>query len=91
MTDKVTDAFLECIINGDEPVWSEAHDMAVELILRRRDELGSGQPCATCGKNRHTPLRRDDMGGYVCLQCVDERLTKLASMAKRIAEAMHGR
>lgn len=30
--------------------------------------------CAGCGKHKHTPLRRDEMGGYVCLTCIDKRL-----------------
>lgn len=87
MTDAVTDMFLDCIVKGDEAVWSEQHDMAVELI-RLRLMTGEGTPCACCGINKHTPLRRDDMGGYVCLTCVDARLTMLAGMARRLAEAL---
>jgi hypothetical protein len=30
--------------------------------------------CAGCAEDKHTPLRRDEMGGYVCLKCVDKRL-----------------
>jgi hypothetical protein len=30
--------------------------------------------CAACGQDKHTPLRRDEMGGYVCLVCIDKRL-----------------
>lgn len=33
--------------------------------------------CAGCGKRKHTPLRVDGMGGYVCLTCIDERLEEL--------------
>ena len=32
--------------------------------------------CAGCGKEEHTPLRRDEMGGYVCLTCIDKELDK---------------
>lgn len=32
--------------------------------------------CAVCGEHKHTPLRRDDMGGYVCLTCIDKELSK---------------
>jgi hypothetical protein len=40
---------------------------------------GSGHgPCASCLKDRDLPLRRDDMGGYVCLTCTDKRLSALA-------------
>lgn len=31
--------------------------------------------CAGCGQHKHTPLRRDDMGGYVCLTCIDKELS----------------
>lgn len=33
--------------------------------------------CAGCGKHKHTPLRNDEMGGYVCLTCIDKELTRL--------------
>lgn len=33
--------------------------------------------CAGCGKHKHTPLRIDAMGGYVCLTCIDKRLSGL--------------
>lgn len=50
-------------------------------------DKGQGEPvtysstqatnCAGCGKCKHTPLRVDGMGGYVCLTCIDERLEEL--------------
>jgi hypothetical protein len=33
--------------------------------------------CAGCGEYKHTPLRIDAMGGYVCLTCIDRRLSTL--------------
>lgn len=33
--------------------------------------------CAGCGKHKHTPLRIDAMGGYVCLTCIDQQLGSL--------------
>ena len=30
--------------------------------------------CAGCGEYKHTPLRIDAMGGYVCLTCIDKKL-----------------
>ncbi len=30
--------------------------------------------CAGCGEYKHTPLRIDEMGGYVCLTCIDRKL-----------------
>lgn len=33
--------------------------------------------CAECGEHKHTPLRIDAMGGYVCLTCIDHKLGSL--------------
>jgi hypothetical protein len=33
--------------------------------------------CAGCGDYKHTPLRVDAMGGYVCLTCIDNKLGML--------------
>jgi transposase len=33
--------------------------------------------CALCGEDKPTPLRRDDMGGYVCLACVEKKLDQV--------------
>jgi hypothetical protein len=33
--------------------------------------------CAGCGEHKHTPLRIDAMGGYVCLTCIDQKLGAL--------------
>ena len=33
--------------------------------------------CAECGEHKHTPLRIDAMGGYVCLTCIDKKLGSL--------------
>lgn len=30
--------------------------------------------CAVCGVEKHTPLRVDRMGGYVCLSCISVEL-----------------
>lgn len=32
--------------------------------------------CAGCGEHKHTPLRVDWMGGYVCLTCIDKEMEK---------------
>jgi len=34
--------------------------------------------CAVCGQDKHTPLRNDNMGGYVCLTCIDKELFRQA-------------
>lgn len=41
--------------------------------------------CAVCGKRKHLPLKRGEMGGYVCLACVDAKLDEYAK-ASEIAE-----
>ncbi len=33
--------------------------------------------CAVCGNREHLPIRNDAMGGYVCLTCIDNELTRL--------------
>jgi hypothetical protein len=35
--------------------------------------------CARCGEHKHTPLRIDWMGGYVCLTCIDKELESRGS------------
>lgn len=44
--------------------------------------------CGGCGKHKHTPLRVDWMGGYVCLTCIDEKLEALyeADQAGQVPE-----
>ncbi|KVT65644.1 hypothetical protein WK55_31305 [Burkholderia ubonensis] len=34
--------------------------------------------CAQCGEHKHTPLRIDWMGGYVCLTCIDREFESRA-------------
>ncbi|WP_337223579.1 hypothetical protein [Pseudomonas aeruginosa] len=55
--------------------------------LRSRWTYASTQStnCAGCGEHKHTPLRVDWMGGYVCLTCIDEKLEALHG-----AQAQHG-
>lgn len=36
--------------------------------------------CASCLVDKPTPLRRGEMGGYVCLTCVDQRLDSYAAL-----------
>lgn len=55
--------------------------------LRSRWTYASTQStnCAGCGEHKHTPLRVDWMGGYVCLTCIDEKLEELHG-----AQVQHG-
>ncbi|MDE2097626.1 MAG: hypothetical protein KGL39_10295 [Patescibacteria group bacterium] len=39
--------------------------------------------CAVCGQHKHTPLRNDEMGGYVCLTCIDAELQRLQAAGVR--------
>jgi hypothetical protein len=36
--------------------------------------------CAVCGNRKHTPLRNDTMGGYVCLTCISIELERLQAL-----------
>jgi formylmethanofuran dehydrogenase subunit E len=40
--------------------------------------------CAGCGEHKHTPLRNDEMGGYVCLTCIDKELERLQELERSI-------
>jgi len=40
--------------------------------------------CAWCNNRKHTPLRRDEMGGYVCLTCIDKRLDRLTKALETV-------
>lgn len=37
--------------------------------------------CAGCGQHKHTPLRIDRTGGYVCLTCIDRELERVVTLA----------
>jgi hypothetical protein len=43
--------------------------------------------CAGCGEYKHTPLRNDEMGGYVCLTCIDRELERLQLAGGRQPDA----
>ena len=38
--------------------------------------------CCVCGKEKHTPLRVDELGGYICLTCISEQLARYAELEK---------
>lgn len=46
--------------------------------------------CAICLEDKNTPLRRDEMDGYVCLTCIDKQLDKnmetIAAQKRQIEE-----
>ncbi|MCO3184167.1 hypothetical protein FA223_13245 [Pseudomonas aeruginosa] len=66
---------------GMEMEIQELRENVAELKkeLRSRWTYASTQAtnCAGCGEHKHTPLRVDWMGGYVCLTCIDEKLEEL--------------
>lgn len=74
---------------GMEMEIQELREKVAELQkeLRSRWTYTSTQAtnCAGCGEHKHTPLRVDWMGGYVCLTCIDEKLEALHG-----AQAQHG-
>jgi hypothetical protein len=43
---------------------------------------GQHTKCAVCLEDKHTPLRIDSMGGYVCLTCIDRKLTGLLQVER---------
>ncbi|HHX4475127.1 TPA: hypothetical protein ACVADE_001385 [Pseudomonas aeruginosa] len=74
---------------GMEMEIEELREKVTELKkeLRSRWTYASTQAtnCAGCGEHKHTPLRVDWMGGYVCLTCIDEKLEELHG-----AQVQHG-
>ncbi len=66
---------------GMEMEIQELREKVTELRkeLRSRWTYASTQAtnCAGCGEHKHTPLRVDWMGGYVCLTCIDKKLEEL--------------
>lgn len=56
----------------------------VNAILDVRDSLtyqsSQATNCASCKECKHTPLRNDGMGGYVCLTCIDKELLRLQAI-----------
>ncbi|WCU04767.1 hypothetical protein O0072_18110 [Pseudomonas aeruginosa] len=66
---------------GMEMEIQELREKVAELQkeLRSRWTYASTQAtnCAGCGEHKHTPLRVDWMGGYVCLTCIDKKLEEL--------------
>ncbi|HBO3684412.1 TPA: hypothetical protein L4T35_004413 [Pseudomonas aeruginosa] len=60
--------------------------------LRSRWTYASTQAtnCAGCGEHKHTPLRVDWMGGYVCLTCIDEKLEALRARVVVVPERKSG-
>ncbi|MGU2415268.1 hypothetical protein [Burkholderia cenocepacia] len=67
--------------------WKAEHNAAnariAELERASANETGAegftyatkqATTCAGCGERKHTPLRIDWMGGYVCLTCIDREL-----------------
>jgi hypothetical protein len=47
---------------------------AQPAVLARTYVSTQATMCACCGEHKHTPLRIDKMGGYVCLTCIDKKL-----------------
>jgi hypothetical protein len=70
------------IVNAKKSVWKGNQFLRIPLIdmakngtaLPRTYESTQSTNCAVCGERKHTPLRRDEMGGYVCLSCIDKEL-----------------
>lgn len=58
-------------------------------IISALSAQGQETNCAKCGMKKHTPLRVDRMGGYVCLTCIDTALSAQVqdAAAKSLADA----
>ncbi|MCA8075556.1 hypothetical protein [Burkholderia cepacia] len=57
---------------------SSANETAAEAFTYASKQATT---CASCGEHKHTPLRIDQMGGYVCLTCIDRELERSLELA----------
>jgi hypothetical protein len=72
--------------------FSRVAETAASTVIDQRRRLESAEftyssrqatTCASCGQHKHTPLRNDTMGGYVCLTCIDRELLRLQDLVER--------
>lgn len=74
----IEDAASTLDLLGQRVVTAEAErNEAVAELKSARFRHEQATRCAGCGEKKHTPLRVDGMGGYVCLTCIDKRLHEL--------------
>lgn len=59
---------LESFARGTE------HGLHLALLHVKDDQATN---CAGCGVFKYTPLRRSELGGYVCLTCIDKHINNL--------------
>lgn len=64
------------------------------LLIEDLEELearyvhGNQGPCAKCLRKKPLPYRRDDLGGYVCLACVEKYLDLLIDKCRDLEMAL---
>ena len=44
--------------------------------------------CAVCGQEKLCPIKREEMGGYVCLSCIDNKLNEYLLERKKHDQAI---
>lgn len=53
----------------------------VSALIDARDvftyQSSQATKCAMCSEHKHTPLRNDDLGGYICFTCIEKELIRL--------------
>lgn len=69
------DAMMGLLVDPDFLAAYEAQSAAPAVPLTYSSTQAT--KCASCGQHKHTPLRIDAMGGYVCLTCIDQKLGSL--------------
>lgn len=60
--------YLESFARGVE------HGLVDALVISNNYEVKAF--CAGCGQEKICPIKRDEMGGYVCLSCIDAKLNE---------------
>lgn len=90
----------ECVgdlerFEADDGVFVRLGDV-IDMLGNEKAAQHQGEPftysskqatsCAGCGIRKHTPLRVDEMGGYVRLTCIDNRLGELLEAERHYGE-----
>ena len=72
------DTYVNCYVQSAYELWQARAQLAAPARAQAGEAVTylstQSTACAGCGKVKHTPLRIDAMGGYVCLTCIDKKL-----------------